>query len=454
MRCRTGAVIILPTAILRNCSLEIPLHVGLIVTLTLSFSIYQLEKNINRPRTAPDPESSPLLAEQEVDSDQTFTRALDTELEKISSFYQLKELEIYGEVSEFLREEETFEAERDEQDVEGRAESTSGRQRQGSIFRSFANKIRRSSTISQSIDGDIEDSDEDDEGTALNRPAPAKRSKSTPYEPAAGMPVEDLRASTEFNKSMRRSSQAYDDYAEQAFSALYSSGISLKKRAISLYVQLCELKSFVQLNKTGFTKVLKKYDKICDRHLKSRYTSEVVLPAYPFRPETLTHIEENIKRVEKAYADVVTQGDVITAKKELRLHLREHVVWERNTVWREMIGIERKAQAANMGLRRTLLGVDNDPAKARLQGDDEAVGDMKELQTPVGRFRCPVWLFSSTMTTLIIIIAIFFVLLYVPIMEEPEQQNCLAMLAFVSLLWATEVCIPSSVTYDWLTDVH
>ena len=60
--------------------------------------------------------------------------------------------------------------------------------------------------------------------------------------------------------------------------------------------------------------------------------------------ETLKHIEENISRMEKAYADVVTEGDVAVAKKELRLHLREHVVWERNTVWREMIGIERKAQ--------------------------------------------------------------------------------------------------------------
>ena len=31
-------------------------------------------------------------------------------------------------------------------------------------------------------------------------------------------------------------------------------------------------------------------------------------------------------------------------------------------------------------------------------------------------------------------------LLVVPIMEAPEQQNCLAMVIFVSLLWATEVC--------------
>ena len=297
--------------------------------------------------------------------------------------------------------------------------------------------------MSRSIDDGIEDSDDDeDENAPLRKSRPTgQRSKSIPYDANAGHDgtVEDMRASTEFSKSLRRNSQGYDDYAEQAFSALYSSGIALKQRAISLYVQLCELKSFIQLNKTGFSKVLKKYDKILDRSLKSKYIEQHVTPAYPFRPETLKHIEENISRMEKAYADVVTEGDVAVAKKELRLHLREHVVWERNTVWREMIGIERKAQAANMGLRRTLLGADTDPSKARLQGDDDEIPDMKELSTPVGRFRCPTWLFSSTMYTLILIIAIFFILLYVPIMKKVEQQNCLAMLVFVSLLWATEV---------------
>jgi phosphate transporter len=409
-------------------------------------SIYQLERTINRPTTA-DAENSPLI--QAEDPDQIFQRALDVELEKISSFYQLKELEIYGEVSDFLRAEEAYEQETleqvDGQDV-GRP-STSGRlsdrPRQGSVFRSFV-KPRRASTITRSIDEGIEDSDdEDDENTALHkqRPINAQRSKSTQYDRIVGdrATVDDMRTSTEFSKSIRRNSQNYDDYVEQAFAVLYSSGITLKKRAISLYVQLCELKSFVQLNKTGFTKVLKKYDKICDRSLKSKYIETFVSPAYPFRPETMAHIEENIQRMEKAYADVVTQGEVDVAKRELRLHLREHVVWERNTVWREMIGIERKAQAANLGLRRTLLGADNDPSKARLQGDDDQIADMKELTTPVGRMRCPAWLFSSTMFTLVIIVAIFFVLLNIRIMKKKEEQNCLAMLAFVSLLWATEV---------------
>jgi phosphate transporter len=240
----------------------------------------------------------------------------------------------------------------------------------------------------------------------------------------------------------RRSSVAYDDYADQAFSLYYYSGISLKKNTISLYVQLCELKSFIQLNQTGFRKVLKKYDKILDRDLREKYMSQTVAPSYVFRPSTIKHVEENIARMENIYADVVTAGDLALAKKELRLHLREHVVWERNTVWREMIGIERKAQAANMGIRRTLLGADADPSHARLQGDDEGIGaDLKGIDTPVGRVYFPAWLFSSTMLVLLIIIAVFFVLLGVPIMDKREQQNCLAMLVFVSLLWATEVCL-------------
>lgn len=392
----------------------------------------------------------------EENPDQVFQRALDTEVEKISSFYQLKELEIYGEVSDLLKDEESYEAEGLEQmdGAEGRPGTGGTRPRQGSIFRSFLNKNRRSSTISRSIDEGVEDSDDDDdENTALQkqqtRPT-GQRSKSTPYDTNTGRSgVEDMRASTEFTKSVRRNSQGYDDYAEHAFSSLFSSGITLKKRAISLFVQLTELKSFIQLNRTGFTKVLKKYDKIMDRNLKSKYIESSVGPAYPFRPETMKHVDENIKRMEKAYADVVTQGDLEVARKELRLHLREHVVWERNTVWREMIGIERKAQAANMGLGRTLLGPDNDPAKARLQGDSFDTDEMKELDTPVGRLRLPSWLLSSTMFTLILIIAIFVVMLYVPIMKKTEQQNCLAMLVFVSLLWATEVShdrsIPSSV---------
>ena len=303
---------------------------------------------------------------------------------------------------------------------------------------SMGGKRRRTSTMSAStIEEGDEDSDEDpNERTAMHSSGMLRDRRKT-FDANGAPSIDDLRKPTELPMPKRRTSQAFDDYSDHAFSNVLASGVSLKKRTISLYVSLCELKSFIQLNKTGFAKVCKKYDKTLDRNLKNAYLQESVNPADPFRQTTMQHLDENIQNVEKAYADI-TNGDLQSARRDLRLHLREHVVWERNTVWREMIGIERKAQAANMGIRRTLLGGDHDPGKARLQGDDP--GEMsKELVTPVGRYKCPRWLFSSTFFSLVVIFAIFVVLLLVPIMKKPEQQNCLAMLVFVSLLWATEV---------------
>ncbi|KAI9820728.1 MAG: low-affinity phosphate transporter [Pycnora praestabilis] len=419
--------------------------------------IYTLEKSIHQSTAPPseDAEGSPLLS-ADGDPDLAFKRALDSELEKICSFYQLKELEIYGEVSSLLKDAESFEVDTEGleyEQIEGplgsRGMSKSGKARQGSLFRNFGfGKPRRTSTMSASLeevaeDGDSDD-DEADETAALTRSQTSK-SRSKTWDANAGHHFDDIRSSRELPQSRRRASQAFDDYNETAFSALLDSSITLKKRTVSLYVSLCELKSFIQLNKTGFSKALKKFDKTLNRDLKSSYVENHVTPTYPFQKTTIQHLDENIENMERAYSEIVTKGDLPLAKKELRLHLREHVVWERNTVWREMIGIERKAQAANMGLRRTLLGVDNDPSKRQLQGDEPDEMGTKEFITPVGRFYCPKWLFSSSFFILIGILAIFIVLLEIPIMKKPEQQNCLAMLVFVSLLWATEV-IPLFVT--------
>lgn len=312
-------------------------------------------------------------------------------------------------------------------------------------------------SISVEEEPEDDDSDSDAEDSAhmiKKKPAMKPRSKSlwTGSEHSTGATGamsesrEDLRSSTDLPFLRRRPSVAMELDASDPgqLSSLYDSGINLKKRTIGLYVSLAELKSFIQLNQTGFKKAAKKYDKVCDRDIRKSYMDKVVNPSYPFLDTTTKHLDENIDKVEIVYADIVTKGDQNMARRELRLHLREHVVWERNTVWREMIGIERKAQAANFGIKQTLLGGAQDPSQARLQGDRDTL-DTKEFRTPVGRYRCPKWLFSSTFFALVSILAIFLVLLLVPIMKKPEQQNCLAMLVFVSLLWATEV-IPLFVT--------
>lgn len=418
--------------------------------------IYQLEKQVHSKTTArsasQDAESSPLLVSGDIqDPDRVFTRKLDDELEKICSFYRLKELEIYGEVDALLKDVEEFEAEHAAGEIDGegggvRRQSVWARARQQSIFRSFQlpGKRRRTSTLSSREatipEEDDSDAEDDDEHSALTKSQTMDRRPTTRGKDfATGEQIyanEDLNTSQELAR--RRPSVAFNDFGDEALQALYDEGITLKKRVINLYVSICELRSFIQLNETGFSKVLKKYDKILDRNLKSAYLNANVRPAYPFVPSTMEHLSENLNRVETAYASIVTKGDVDAARQELRLHLREHVVWERNTVWREMIGIERKAQAANLGIRNTMLGQDTDPKKARLQGDRED-GAMKEVRTPLGRTKCPKFLISGTFWVLVTCIAVFAVLLAVPIMEKPEQQNCLALVIFVSLLWATEV---------------
>ncbi|KAI0454248.1 SPX-domain-containing protein [Xylaria acuta] len=402
--------------------------------------IYQLEKTTHQPGAA-DVETRPLLREE--DPDTVFSRSLDVELEKISSFFGVKEKELLDEIDELLRDLDSFD-DGDQSGQHGPQRPALSHPTTDQVRGAGGPRSSRSAYSTRSTEDDgIDDSDDDDrdETSALNRRASIGSAYGRRRTIASILAPTDMTASTDLTKSMRRHSVGFDDYAETA--ELFSDGIMLKKRIVSLYVQLCELKSYVQLNRTGFNKILKKFDKILDKQFRPKYMETTVDPSYPFLRDTMRQLEENIESMEKAYANIVTQGDETLAKKALRSHLREHVVWERNTVWRDLIGMERRAEAASLG--KGFLGASNDGMKVRLQGDDVPVVPMREFNTPFGRLTVPTWLFGSTMLTILGIIAVFLVFLTVPILEKPEQQACLAMLVFVSLLWATEA-IPLFVT--------
>lgn len=381
-----------------------------------------------------------------------FRRALDAELEKICSFYQLKESDIFGEVDEVVRDvsEHTAQAAGINMDPLSEATVKARRMSTGSSLLGRGGGLgrRRSAPVGgdEEDDGDDDDDSDDEERIPPEAPGRVLRSESTNVVDTSASELGDSRVTGYAGQS---SSQLLDPHHEQSggdprVKELQSAAASLKDRVVDVYVTLCGLKSYIQLNKTGFSKALKKYDKILDRSLRRDYMNSTVSPAYPFTDSTMGDMKDRIAHIEHIYADIVTTGNMQLAQRELRLHLREHVIWERNTVWREMIGIERKAQAANVGIRRTLLGDDDDPATAQRQGDEQEIRT-KELSTPLGMYRVPQWVCSLSFATLISILVVFALLLVVPVLDKPEQQNCLAMLAFVSLLWATEV-IPLFVT--------
>ncbi|MBE3047648.1 hypothetical protein IMZ48_35075, partial [Candidatus Bathyarchaeota archaeon] len=214
-----------------------------------------------------------------------FRRALNAELDKITDFYRAKESELTGDLRQLIHDVEEFEGD-------------------GSDGRWYADGAHDSENPEDSDDED------DSETAGLTAGIPDGR---LPRRKKSGQTlrssVGDLAAvGRSRSHSLRRGSTNLDDYAEQSF--LYSTGIVLKKRVTALYVQLCELKSYIQLNKTGFGKVTKKFDKILHREMRAGYMEASVLPAYPFRAETLYGLEDGIGKMEAAYAAIATAGDL------------------------------------------------------------------------------------------------------------------------------------------------
>lgn len=158
--------------------------------------------------------------------------------------------------------------------------------------------------------------------------------------------------------------------------------------------------------------------------------STVVDKTFPFESTTQERLTTAIQSLIPLYADIATQGDQDFALKQLKAHLREHVVWERNTVWREMIGLERKGWGGTGGGARSGIDV---PIVQGQKGEAKL-----EVVTPVGRFFLPSWLNGQVIAGLFAVL-MFAALLNVEWFDRVEERNCLALLAFVTIFWALEV---------------
>lgn len=371
--------------------------------------IYILEKAHLTPNQGQEEdEAETLLSASDEELDERFIVALDKELQKIDVFYQTKEEEITQRFVTLEREFAEYQAENDYGDIvdpyssvatrkSTRQLSSSGRPRNRSD--SSAQGRRRSST---------------DEEALLSR-------QSSDGNDGANASTLRRKSNVAVEDNSDEDDDPYDGFAS------YESQIAMKKRIIAMYVELSEFRSYITLNSTGFTKALKKYDKTLNRALKKDYSKKVNEKS-PFLEASKTKLNNQINKVASWYA-LVTSNSVDTAKKELKTYLREHVVWERNTVWREMISIERRAEAASVNQFRSLLGGTSTPSSQESQVVD----------TPIGKYRIPRFFLNPTLWILIAIIAVFIVLIMLPTLEAPEQSNCLALLIFVSLMWATEV---------------
>ncbi|KAA1467267.1 Sodium/sulfate symporter [Dentipellis sp. KUC8613] len=197
-----------------------------------------------------------------------------------------------------------------------------------------------------------------------------------------------------------------------------------KRRITNLYVQVSALRSYVELNYSGFRKILKKYDKVTENSLQPYFLHEVLEPTPPFDQASRSRLQEAQSVLLHLYARCVTHGEVAAAQRHLKMHLREHIAWERDTVWRQMIGRERRGEGGT---------------PLEIAGD---LGDEKGLhvKTPLGSLRVSrrkIWALLSVL--------VFVLLLNVQSVEGVTANRCFAILVFATILWATEA-IPLFVT--------
>ncbi|KAF9344604.1 low-affinity phosphate transporter, partial [Mortierella sp. AD094] len=391
----------------------------------------------------------------------TFLPALDKELDKISTFYYKKERELYAEVEAIASDvqyiesvEHTFPV-RVESGLGGHsrrsstgagAEAHSRRSSTGAGSIKWARSRRNSRASRRSISGRTGSWSYDHESMLANQ-AGAQNATATTSRTTGNSTSGDPTLSghiavspseiTAVHTNLPHDRIDIEDYEEEEEDdddtrslwfepEMEENRIQFRHRIIEMFVNLSELQSYARLNSTGFSKILKKYDKISNNNAKGVYMNQVVLQAYPFKQETTAKLQEQIDRVTNIYARIFADGDVEVTRQTLKMHLREHMVWERNTIWRDMIGLERKSQAVAVSQS---LGIERTPIY---------------IKTPVGSIKLPMILTRDVLVMTLCCI-VFIVLLSVDLFEMPEQQNCFAILVFASILWATEA-IPLFVT--------
>ncbi|EDO18550.1 hypothetical protein Kpol_2001p55 [Vanderwaltozyma polyspora DSM 70294] len=220
----------------------------------------------------------------------------------------------------------------------------------------------------------------------------------------------------------------------------------LKQSIINLYIDLCQLKSFIELNKIGFTKITKKADKVL--HLNTRNelieSEEFFKDTYIFQNEILALLNTKISQLVESYAIITNNNASIeTSKLELKQFLHDHIVWERSNSWKDMLGLSSytnqdedngKNQEKNSKL---LLEFYEFPLPIKI--------DIKRPKIQINNLLVPKLFFTRKAFKIAFIFVVTAILLGIKTFNDPAQHRCMALVECVAFLWASEA-LPLFVT--------
>ncbi|KAJ3993371.1 SPX domain-containing protein [Lentinula boryana] len=405
--------------------------------------IYQLEKQqqnlTSSYRDLESNERTSLVGRPDAATDSIFIPLLDKELKKVTLFYEHQGKELFDEIDELealihKQEELGLDGDHyadddgyDEEDDESISRSPERQKRrrlsssanahpntagQGESSHVHQSPVRHRYSTSSS-EGDIEDS-----VASLRRSISPQRTMHK-LANTFGL-MKDLKDSVTSSGILETIWTARTNYA-------YDTRLLFKRRITNLYVSFSSLRSYVEVNRSGFRKILKKYDKVTYSELKDHYLHDVVEQSDPFQPSSKDRLNGAIDRLVDLYTKCVARGNRNLAKQQLKFLQRENIAWERDTVWRQMIGRERRGEGPASNTLGAILVKKPQPG-------------LFAISTPLGSLSI-----TRKLLYLIIALVVLVVLLNVVIVEGLEANRCFAVLVFCTILWATEA-IPLFVT--------
>ncbi|RKP30057.1 SPX-domain-containing protein [Metschnikowia bicuspidata] len=393
---------------------------------TLKKLIYALQSESLRRRND-ELESGPLVLNDQLDENDTlmiFSNALDVELKKIDDFYKTKEHHIFRSLEELIADINAFEEDLGHSDVQNKmlgSTSNQTKKTRTSLLHARADSEASGDKLPVTIDPETEYTPDKQEAEDSDEQTPIYRNE------VNAVPCERLRKTMSIDNYLKlaKPSTAWLTGVNPLPSQLLffsETRVVLRKRVIAFYKTMSELQSYIELNQTGFKKALKKFDKSLNCKLKDDYLSTLPERSYIFKDTTIATVNKNLESLVKVYAVICNLDSLDSAKAELSVYLRDHVAWERNTVWRDMIGLECNTQAANA---------------------EKFPGRNAKVSSGLSSFNMSYQ--NPFIVSLAVIVGITVLLLNFSPFDDFSQKNCFALLVFASLLWATET-IPLFVT--------
>ncbi|KAJ3935290.1 MAG: SPX domain-containing protein [Lentinula lateritia] len=403
--------------------------------------IYQLEKQqqslTSSYRDLESNERTSLVGRpSDAATDSIFIPLLDKELKKVALFYEHQEKELFDELAEL----EALVQNQEELGLDGdhyADDDEYDEEDEESLSRSPERHRRRPLSSSANVNRNTSGPGE----SSYVRQSPVRQRHSiSSSEGEMEDSLASLRRSISPNRTMQKLANTFSLMKDSVTSSglsetiwtartnyAYDTRLLFKRRITNLYVSFSSLRSYVEVNYSGFRKVLKKYDKVTYSELKDHYLHDVVEQTVPFLPDSKDRLNGAVDRLIHLYTKCVARGNRNLAKQQLKLFQRENIAWERDTVWRQMIGRERRGE----GVASNLLG-------ATLVKEPQP--GLFAIPTPFGRL-----FITRRFLYLVIALVVFAVLLNVEVVQGHEANRCFAVLVFCTVLWATEA-IPLFVT--------